>query len=185
MPRFPLPILVVLLLGFPACTTQYPARDPVGETLPRVVGETLAGERIVLPDDLAGSPAVLVVVYESAAQDEAKFWAPVAVANLPDGRHYQVAAFTKLEHLLGRRRLTARAHGSVPESLHEKMVALWWDGRAFARFTGSPRDGRARVLILDAAGTVVYFSDQGFNAQTLRAFVDACDAQRADTTADR
>ncbi|MFI4859079.1 MAG: hypothetical protein ACIAXF_00215 [Phycisphaerales bacterium JB063] len=166
------------VVGCVGCTTVFETQDPTHQTLPRVVGESLAGASLTLPDDLRGRPTVLLVIYETEAQDDVNYWAMVAMANLPEAQLYEVAAFTKLKHLLTRRHIIRRAAHRVPEALHDRLIGVWWHGRTLARFTGNPRDGHARVLLLDEQGRVVFFTDAGFNSQTLRAFLEAIDAYR-------
>ncbi|XAM01171.1 hypothetical protein OT109_07240 [Phycisphaeraceae bacterium D3-23] len=155
------------------CTSVFPARNPTGEALPRVTGETLTGGHLTLPDDLLGRPTVLLVIYQSLAQDEVNYWAMVATANMPDAQLFEVAAFTQFKYFLTKRRIIRQATDRIPEALHDRLVGIWWDGSTLARFTGNPRDGHARLLLLDEHGQVLYFTDQGFNSQTMRDFLDA------------
>ena len=48
-------VLVAALLALPAgCGTTYERRDPTGERLPTVTGESLSGEEVTFPDDFLG-----------------------------------------------------------------------------------------------------------------------------------
>lgn len=155
------------------CASVYPARSPVGDALPRVTGETIAGKTIVLPDDLRGRPTILLLAYQSKAQDEVNYWAMVAMANMPEANLYEVAVFTQFKYFLARGRIIRQAASRIPEPLHDHLIGVWWGGRTLARFTGNPRDNHARLLLLDDQGEVIYFNDQGFSSQTMRAFLDA------------
>lgn len=169
-------ILLFLLALLSACATTYPAQDPVGQTLPRVQGQTLEGRRITLPDDLRGRPTLLLILYDKKAQDDINYWAPVVVANMPRAHVFEVAAFTRFHHRLARRRLIRQARGRVPDILKGKLITLWMHSRPLARFTGSADitdTACARVLLLDEQGQVVHFCDTGFNHQSMRDLLDA------------
>jgi len=166
-----IPLFLLALLS--ACSSTYPAQDPVGQTLPRVQGQTLDGRRITLPDDLRGRPTLLLILYDKKAQDDINYWAPVVVANMPRAHVFEVAAFTKFHHRLARHRLIAQAEDRVPDILKGKLITLWMHSRPLARFTGMADDPHARVLLLDEQGQVVHFCDTGFNHQTMRDLLDA------------
>ena len=168
--RYAYALLLLLLLS--GCGT-YPARDPVGQTLPRVAGVLLSGEDIMLPDALLGRATVLIVLYQASAQDDANYWALITIANMPEAQLFEVAAFTQFKHRIIRRRLTDRAQERLPESFHDKIIALWSQGNTLARFTGNPRDSHPRILLLDEQGTVLYFNDTGFDSQAMRDFLEA------------
>lgn len=75
------PALVIVALGLtmaalamPGCASTYPNRAVVGERLPSVTGESLAGKPVRLPEDLEGQPAVLLLGYTQRAQFDADRW---------------------------------------------------------------------------------------------------------------
>ena len=65
---------LVLLLFVSGCAAGVPNRDPVGEVLPSVEGDSLEGGSVRLPEDLVGEPSILLVGYVQKAQFDADRW---------------------------------------------------------------------------------------------------------------
>jgi hypothetical protein len=67
-----LPLGALALAG--ACASTIANRDPTGQLFPSVVGESLSGEEVRLPEALAGKKAILLVGYVMETQFDLDRW---------------------------------------------------------------------------------------------------------------
>ena len=67
--------VVVTAAGFiGGCSSPIPRRDPTGEVFPSVMGESLEGVKIAIPEDFAGAPVLLIVGYKQNSQFDIDRW---------------------------------------------------------------------------------------------------------------
>ena len=165
------------------CTSTIPNRDPVGEAFPTLEAEPLDAESrddwITLPADFAGAPLLLFVGYVQGSQFDIDRWLfGVLDANL------EVA----LREVPAARGLGARlASGFIDSGMRRGIPKPEWGAvtttygkraEAIARLTGTERPRNARVLLLDGAGVIRWFHDDGYSAATLIDLRAALDALR-------
>ena len=65
---------ILLSSFFVACSSSIPRKEPASVRFPEVHAESLAGEKVSLPADLAGAPAILLVGYAQNAQFDIDRW---------------------------------------------------------------------------------------------------------------
>lgn len=145
----------VLLLAVLGCATPAPAGSPLGAPLPRVTGETLAGRTLVLPDELAGAPAVLLVGFEHAARLDLKAWqAGLGAAGTPV-RVVEVPCITGFFPDVMQGFIRDGMSGKLPPEQHDAVMPLFGeDAERLAARLGTDRPELGRVLLLDAQGVV-------------------------------
>jgi len=61
-------------LALTGCRSSIPRRNPTGEVFPSVVGESLEGQEVRLPEDFAGAPVLLLVGYKQSSQFDLDRW---------------------------------------------------------------------------------------------------------------
>lgn len=173
-------LVLFLLVG---CGSEIENRDPTGETFPTVRGESLAGDAWTLPDDLAGSPAILLIGYKQNAQFDIDRWLIGLDMRGTDARILEIPTIEGLVPGLIANQIDGGMRSGIPEDLWEAVVTIYDDAPAIREFTGTENPNNARVLGLDGAGTVVYFHDAGFSVPALRgletALEDCCGGSRA------
>lgn len=156
--------LVLALLALTACGSTTPNRTPTGEAFPDVQGTGLGGTAWALPGDLDG-PAILIVGYVQNAQFDIDRWllslaqleTPVRVLEVPtiEGMVPGMIAGT----------IDDGMRSGIPNEDWPSVVTVYGDGaERIVRFTGDERPRNGRVLLLDAAGRVVWFQDRGHSA---------------------
>ena len=160
-------LAVLFVIGsLAACSSEpLPNRNPVGEAFPAVAGESLAGEPIALPADLEGQPAILLVGYLQQAQFDIDRWlmgliqAGVALPIL------ELPTIPDLVPTMASRWIDDGMRSGIPEEDWAVVVTLYGSAaQPVAELTGTENGRLARVLLLDATGTVVWFHDRGFSA---------------------
>jgi len=165
---------IALLVG----CSSYPARDPSGETFPSVTGESLDGKRVALPADLAGSPAVLLVAYKQKAQFDVDRWVLGFLQAKVDARILEIPTIRGWAPRLFAAGIDEGMREGIPPPEWGSVVTVYGDASRIAAFTGD--GGRnARVLLLDGAGRVAFFHDQGYSPATLLRLKEAAERLRA------
>jgi len=147
------------------CSSTHPRRAPLGEPFPAVIGESLAGERVELPTDLAGEPAILLVGYVQNAQFDLDRWILGLVQLGTRARVIEVPTIEGLVPGLFAGRIGEGMRGGIPAEDWGVVVTVYGEGaERIAKWTGTDRPRNGRVLLLDAQGRVAWFHDRGYSA---------------------
>lgn len=167
--------LVTLLLA--ACSSTLPNRDPVGEPFPRVAGESLEGESVALPDALRGQPAVLLIGYKQQTQFDIDRWLlGMAQAGLK-APLLEVPTIPGLVPSLASGFIDDGMRSGIPREDWSVVVTLYGSAaKPVAELTGTENGNNARVLVLDASGTIVWFHDRGYSASKVLELVQRTNA---------
>lgn len=158
----------LIALHLAACRSPVPNRDPLGEVFPAVVGESLDQQEMRLPEALAGKPAVVLVGYAQDAQFDADRWLygllqadlPVSILELPTLPGIFPSLFSGT--------IDSGMRSGIPSEDWALVVTVYnSDAERLVQFTGNASPRNIRVLLLDAAGRVLWFHDRGFSAGKL------------------
>ncbi len=150
-------LAVILLLGtIPAGPTSPLAQlDELSGRFPAVLGTTLNGERIALPDGFAGERNLVALGFSTADREAVTSWESVGM------RRYSVAFYALptldsgglvLRFLMD----NALRFAVTGEDARERTIALHLDRAAFRRALGLEAEGGAVVLLLDSAGNELW-----------------------------
>ena len=161
-----------------ACASPYPRRDPTGERFPDVQGQTLSGEAVALPGDLAGEPAVLLVGYVQDTQFDLDRWILGIVQAKLAVDVIEVPTIVGMVPGMIADTIDGGMRRGIPEEDWASVVTVYDDAPAIAAFTGNENPLPGRVLLLDATGTVVFFHDRGYSAGTLLELAKQLEALR-------
>ena len=174
--------LVLFALLPVACSSTLPNRDPTGERFPSVSGETLAGEPVSLPGDLAGRPAVLLIGYKQETQFDIDRWLlGFAQAGL-DAALLEVPTIPGLAASLASGFIDDGMRSGIPREDWSVVVTLYGDAaKPVARLTGTENGNNARVIILAPDGTIAWFHDRGYGTRQVLAVVETVAAFRKET----
>lgn len=173
--RLALPFVLGAALA--ACSAPIPNRNPTGEVFPSVAGESLAGQAVELPADLAGQPAILIVGYLQEAQFDVDRWlmgliqAGVAVPIL------EVPTIPGLVPTLASEWIDEGMRSGIPREDWAIVVTLYGSAaEPVAELTGTTNGRLARVFLLDSGGRIAWFHDRGYSASGALELRDAVEA---------
>lgn len=156
---------VLLLLVPMSCRSTVANRDPIGERLPTVAGENLAGEAQTLPLE---EPTILLVGYVQDAQFDADRWLIGLLQAPPAGRILEVPTVAGLFPRMISGTIDSGMRSGIPSEDWESVVTIYGpDADRIVELTGNETPRNIRVLLLDAEGTVRWFHDRGFSAAKL------------------
>jgi len=166
---------VAAVLALSGCRSTYPRRDPVGERFPSVVGTALSGEDVRIPEDFAGSPALLIVGFEQESQFDLDRWllglsqagvaTDVVVREVPTIPGMGPRMFSGF--------IDAGMRSGIPAEDWGAVVTVYGDADRITRFLGNEVPLPGRVVLLDRTGNVVFFHDDGYSVKTLQRLRDA------------
>ncbi|MEZ5977191.1 MAG: hypothetical protein R3F34_03120 [Planctomycetota bacterium] len=156
------------LLVCASCRSTIPARDPVGEPFPSVVGESLDGVEVRLPQDFAGAPVVLLVAFRQNAQFDLDRWILGLAQAATPVRVVEVPTIPGLVPGLFAGSIDGGMRRGIPIEDWGGVVTLYGDdARRVAEFTGTDPGLVGRVLLLDPHGDVVWSHARGYSAGAL------------------
>ena len=158
----------LLAVTLTACQSSIPNREPVGESLPAVSGESLDGRTLELPEALSGEPAVLLLGYAQDAQFDADRW---LYGLLQSGLPVQLFEVPTIPGLFPRvlsDTIDSGMRSGIPSEDWASVVTVYGnDAEQLVQFTGNVKPRNIRVLLLDGSGRVLWFHDRGFSAGKL------------------
>jgi hypothetical protein len=143
----------------------------IGRRFPSVAGRALSGEVVRFPEDLAGTPALLLCAYRRGTQEDVDRWAAYVGRRLPDLVVYELPIISS--------RLWRPLQGWIdggPPSLWAHVVTLYDDGTRARTFIGDGGGRRTQVVLLDAAGVVAFTESGGFSEEAAERLATAAAA---------
>ena len=172
-------VLAMGILTIPAvamisgCATSVLNRDPTGELFPAVYGQSLEKERIEIPASLAGGPAVLLIGYKQSAQFDIDRWLMGLIQSEVKAQIYEIPTIPGLVPTLASGWIDDGMRSGIPSEDWGSVVTLYGSAaKPVAALTGTESGQRARIVVLDATGKVVWFDDEGYSAQKAMAVSD-------------
>lgn len=165
------------MLSLNGCSAGFPNRDPVGEAFPSVEGESLEKVATRLPEDLAGKPAVLLVGYRQKTQFDLDRWLmgllQAGVGIDIDAHLLEVPTIPGLLPTMASGWIDEGMRSGIPREDWASVVTLYGgSAEPVAEMTGTENGRLARVIVLDAAGRVVWFDDKGYSVRKAMAVAD-------------
>lgn len=150
-----------------SCASSVANRDPTGEMLPTVRGESLAGKDYTLPQDFAGAPILLLIGYVQDAQFDIDRWLLGLIQAEINVAFFEVPTVEGMLPGLFSNQIDAGMRAGIPDADEAAVITVYSDAGTVVRFTGNERPRNARALLLDATGKVVWFHDQGYSPRVL------------------
>lgn len=161
---------LALLTG---CAGSIDNRNPTGERFPSVVGESLAGEQVALPDALEGAPAILLIGYKQDTQFDIDRWLMGFAQARVDARILEIPTIPGLVPSMLSGWIDDGMRSGIPRDDWRIVVTLYGAAaKPVARFTGNENGNNARVIVLDGGGKVVLFEDAGYSVRRALEIVD-------------
>lgn len=167
-----LPVLAAAAL-LAGCSSTWERRDPTGEVFPSVVGTSLDGREVALPEEFRGRPVVLLVGYKQNTQFDLDRWllglseagVDVDVREIPTLPGLLPGAFSGF--------IDGGMRRGIPREDWGAVITVYGDADAIAAFTGNDDGLPGRILLLDPEGRVAFFHDRGYSVGTLRRLREA------------
>ena len=142
-----------------------------GQTMPRIEGESFAGQKIVLPDAAQGKVAVLVFGFTKASKVPTSAWAQKINAEFGTHNGFELYELPVLEDVprLIRGMVISSIRKGVPENRRTHFVTIVQNEFELKTLVNYKEADDAYLVTLDGSGEVV--------AQTHGSFSDAAYAR--------
>ena len=159
---------LALFLIAAGCSATAPNRVPVSERLPSVIGESLNGDEVRIPEDLPSGVNVLLLGYKQRAQFDCDRWLlGLAQAETPIGVR-EIPTISGMIPGMFSGAIDSGMRSGIPSEDWGSVVTVYGAGAdELKRFTGVEGGSNARVLLLDEDGFVQWFHDRGYSATKL------------------
>jgi hypothetical protein len=141
-----------------------PRPAPLGRRFPAVAGSSLAGLRVVIPHDLAGAPALLLVAFRRGTQADVDRWQSFAGDRLPGLYRLEVPVIPRLIFRPLAGWIDGGMRAGVPRDLWDGVVTIYEDGAVVGGFLGDRGGLAAHAVLLDHEGVVRWIEAGGFAA---------------------
>ncbi len=160
-----LPVAALALLLAVACSAKVPAPADLNNSLfPRVRGESLTKQEVIIPDHYRGSPTLLLIGYTQKAQFDIDRWilgalqagVPATIVELP------TIAGMMPEMVQGF--INNGMRSGIPTEDWGSVVTVYEDAGKIIAALGNERPQSAYVVLIDGDGRIVWSSSRGYSA---------------------
>ncbi|MFT5705271.1 MAG: hypothetical protein ACI8SK_001226 [Shewanella sp.] len=160
-------VVGLLALFICGCSSTYPNQLIRGQVFPMVIGETLEGDQMSLPDDLNGKVSLLLIGYKQDSQFDIDRW--LIGLDMTETRLdvYEVPTIQGLFPRMFSTMINNGMRAGIPKSLWKGVITVYEDGEMVQSYTGNEDPNNTRVVLLDENGIVLYFYDDGFSVEAL------------------
>jgi hypothetical protein len=147
---------------------RIPDRNPIGDQFPQVSGEFLTGSKATLPDQFLGSPAMYLVGYTQQTQFDLDRWTMGLLEADLSSTIVEIPTIPGLLPTAVSGWIDDGMRSGIPKEDWPAVITLYGsDAQEVAALTGTENPRNTRVLLIDHAGVVRWFWDQGFSASRL------------------
>lgn len=170
-----LTFIIAFLLLLNGCSQTYPNQQVVGQNFPSISGTSLEQEDIKIPEMFAEELTLLLVGYKQDSQFDIDRWLiglDLTNTNIPV---YELPAIQGMFPRMFSTFIDNGMRKGIPKPLWKGVITIYKDGATVQKFTGNVNANNARVMLINKAGEILYFYDQGFSVDALkqvRALVD-------------
>ena len=161
-------VVLLLVLFFSSCANyDYPSQVKLGDNMIAATGESLEGNVVAIPEDFKGQETLLLFGYKQDSQFDIDRWLIGLYMTQTQVAAYEIPTIQGMLPRMFSGFIDSGMRKGIPKQLWKGVVTVYADGDKIQRFTGNQNPNNARVMLLDKAGKIVYFYDQGFSVEAL------------------
>jgi hypothetical protein len=120
------------------------------QSIPRIEGETLAGNKVSLPAAAGGRAALLIIGFTRGSQNQTKAWSLRARDRFPA---WSIAVLEEVPRLL-RGFVTRSIKSGIPKDQHDHFVLVQQGEKQLKEVAGFGPPDDAYLLVIDKAGAI-------------------------------
>ncbi len=166
-----------VLLMLAGCSSQYPNQNLVGKTFPTIVGQTLEKTPLTIPTDFTDDHTLLLIGYVQNSQFDIDRWLIALDVTQTQVKVYEVPTIQGIFPEMFSTVIDNGMRSGIPKPMWKGVVTVYSDGEKVQAFTGNENSANARVLLLNKAGEILYFYDQGFAVDALNKLRDVLESK--------
>lgn len=159
----------LLLAGFllAGCMTQYPNQNPVGETFPAVMGQSLEKRQVEMPSHFADRKVLVLLGYVQDSQFDIDRWLIGLDMTQTQVDVFELPTIAGMFPRMFQTQIDNGMRRGIPKELWKGVITIYSDGEKVQKFTGNTNPNNARVMLLDKNSKILYFYDRGFSVTAL------------------
>lgn len=139
----------------------------LADQFPSVVGSSLAGNDVRIPEDFAGKPTLLLVGYEQKAQFDIDRWIlGVLQAEIPV-KIVEVPTIAGMMPQMVESFISDGMRSGIPKEDWSTVVTVFGDADKIVRAIGNQKPNSAHVVLLDSNGKVSWLYAEGYSAANI------------------
>jgi hypothetical protein len=151
--------LALLFVVTASVQAQQASAIAVGSRFPRIEGKSLAGTRVVAPDDFKGKVTLITAAFVEPAQQQIDTWAKPTLAKYLDNPkvgYLELPILSKGAEFfgLGSAWIDGGMRSGIDPKLHGSVMTLYTDLEPYYTMMG-PDKKAAYIFLLNAEGTVI------------------------------
>lgn len=156
-------ILILAFLLFPLYVFGAPLK--VGDMLPDISGETLAGGILKLPNDASGKIALLVSSFTKKGGQDAQRWAMRCSLEFAENSNVICYSAIFLESVprLFRGFVISGIKKGIPKDKHSNAIRVTKDEKLWKERMGVSNNDVAYLILLDRSGKIIWMHGERFN----------------------
>lgn len=146
---------VVLLLCCLVLTADCRAQSPM--LLPRIEGDSLAGNKVVLPEACAGRVGVLIFGFTKASKSQTSAWASALSKDAAGQPHFELYQLPVLENVprLVRGMVVSSMKKSVAEHVRDHFIPILQEEAELKKLVHYAEPDDSYLIVLDPAGRIM------------------------------
>ncbi len=158
--------LILTLLYFAACASADTLK--VGDTLPSISGETLAGGNLELPKDATGTITLLISSFSKKGGQDAQQWASQSSTEFVQDSNVICYSAIFLESVprLFRGVVISGIKKGMPEDKYAQAIRIIKDEKLWKERMAVTDDDVAYLILLDRGGKIIWMHGGAFSKDT-------------------
>jgi hypothetical protein len=165
-------VVVASVVIFSGCTSTLVPPSQKEGAFPQVTATRLSGEKIILPDALKGSPAILLVGYQQRTQFDIDRW---LLGLLDAGIKAQIIEIPTIEGMIPGALSEVIDNGmrsGIPKEDWYSVATVYEDADKIIKAIGNERPQSAHVVLLNSAGEIIWTYYNGYSPRVVRELRD-------------
>lgn len=161
-------LLTFIVIVLTSCSSKYPNNDITNQLFPAVSGTSLTDKKFNIPFDFKGKETLLILGYKQDSQFDIDRWLIGLDMTQTQIDVYELPTIQGMFPRMFSTQIDNGMRKGIPKELWKGVITIYKDGDKLQRFTGNHSPNNARVVLLDAKGTIQYFYDRGFSVDALK-----------------
>ncbi|MBF7074271.1 hypothetical protein ISG33_12765 [Glaciecola sp. MH2013] len=161
-------VITFVSLSLTGCASyDYDAKVKLGDKMISVVGESLEGTQVSIPEDFKGNKTLLIFGFIHKSQFDIDRWLIGLDMTQTKVDVYEIPTLKGMFPEMFSVFIDDAMREGIPKEIWKGVLTVYGDGEEVQRFTGNQKPKNARVMLLDENGTVIHFYDRGFSVDAL------------------
>ncbi len=156
------------MIGLLTISIALPSRAQQDAVFPNLAATNLAKQKMVLPQDFAGTANLLLIAFEREQQKDVDTWLPAAkeIEAAHSGfRYYELPTIGRSNPIFRWYLDSAMRSGIADNKARARTITLYIDKQDFRHSLDIPSESAITVLLVDKSGKVIWRATGDFTEE--------------------